>query len=263
VGRILYTVQCKPGEATQFNGRSIPPFRFAPVGIDRYSLCQKTMIDPKNIILSTRPVDHVTSVLKGAVGAVPIVGPMLAEVVGTLIPNQRIDRIVDFAQKLHDKIEKLEDDLLQSRLTNENFTDLLEESLQQVARATSDARREYIANLVANGLNNDDLDSIQDKHLLRMLGELNDIEVIWLVAYAQGFFMGQQSEFQKRHANVLKPIGAHMDSAQQEIDEEALQKSYKLHLEREGLLKTNNSGSYEISSLGRLLVRRIGMDTVA
>jgi hypothetical protein len=96
-----------------------------------------------------------------------------------------------------------------------------------------------------------------------MLGELNDIEVIWLVAYAQGFFMGQQSEFQKRHANVLKPIGAHMDSAQQEIDEEALQKSYKLHLEREGLLKTNNSGSYEISSLGRLLVRRIGMDTVA
>ena len=38
VGRILYTVQCKPGEATQFNGRSIPPFRFAPVGIDRYSL---------------------------------------------------------------------------------------------------------------------------------------------------------------------------------------------------------------------------------
>lgn len=221
------------------------------------------MTEPRTIILSTRPVDHVTSALKGAVGAVPIVGSMLAEVVGTLIPNQRIDRIADFAQKLHDKIENLEDELLHTRLTNDNFTDLLEESLQQVARATSDTRREYIANLVANGLNNDDLDSIQDKHLLRILGELNDIEVIWLIAYAQEFFVEQQSEFQKRHGNVLRPIGAHMGSDQKEIDEEALQKSYKLHLEREGLLQMNKRGTYEISSLGRLLVRRIGMDAMA
>ncbi|MBE9101156.1 hypothetical protein [Vacuolonema iberomarrocanum] len=220
------------------------------------------MTDSENTSISTRPVDHVTSTIKGVVGAVPIVGPFLTEVVGTLVPNQRVDRIADFAQKLHDRIELLENESLRSLLTDENFTDLLEESLQQVARSTSDERREYIANLVANGINNDDMEYIEDKHLLRILGELNDIEVIWLIAYAQGFYMGQRSEFQERHANVLSPIGAHMNSSQRELDQESLQVSYKLHLEREGLLKINDRGSYDIAPLGRLLVRRIGMENM-
>lgn len=220
-----------------------------------------TNTTPPNEI-STRPVDHVTSVVKGVVGAVPIVGPFFAEVVGTLVPNQRVDRIADFAQKLHDRIENLEDDTLRSRITDENFTDLLEESLQQAARSTSDERREYIANLVASGINDDDIDYIENKHLLRILGELNDIEVIWLIAYARGFYLGTRSEFQARHANVLAPTATHLGSSQPERDKEALQQSYKLHLERLGLLRPNRNTKYEIAPLGRLLVRQIGMENV-
>ena len=220
------------------------------------------MTDSDNTAISVRPVDHVTSAIKSVVGTVPIVGPFLTEVIGTLVPNQRLDRIADFAQKLHDRLEVLEDKSLQARLTNENFTDLLEESLQQVARSTSDERRQYIANLVANSINDDDVEYIEDKHLLRILGELNDFEVIWLIAYAQGFYLGQKSEFQERHVNVLHPISGSMNSSQREQDRGALQDSYKLHLEREGLLKINKRRSYDISPLGRLLVRRIGMENI-
>ncbi len=74
--------------------------------------------------------------------------------------------------------------------------------------------------------------------------------------------MSQKSEFQKQHANILAPIGAYIGSSQREVDQKALQDSYKLHLEREGLLKINKQGSDDITSLGRLLVRRIGMENV-
>jgi len=30
---------------------------------------------------------------KGMVGAIPIIGPLAAEIVGAVIPNQRVDRI--------------------------------------------------------------------------------------------------------------------------------------------------------------------------
>ena len=67
------------------------------------------MPEPNNE-LKTRAVDHVTSIIKGVVGAVAIVGPFLTEVGRTLVPNQRIDRIADFAQKLHDRIEAVEEE---------------------------------------------------------------------------------------------------------------------------------------------------------
>ena len=216
-----------------------------------------------NSELKTRAVDHVTSTIKGVVGAVPIVGPFLTEVVGTLVPNQRVDRIADFAQKLHDRIEAVEEADLKSRLANENFTDLLEESLQQAARSTSNERREYIASLVATGINSDDVTYIEQKHLLRIMGELNDIEIIWLIYYSQERYMGQTTEFQIKHDEILAPISVDMGSTQRERDQEALQDSYKLHLERLGLLQINDRGLHDIAPLGRLLVRHIGMENVA
>ena len=226
------------------------------------SLYYKSMTVSKNKSLSTQSVDHVISTIKSVLGTVPIVGPFLTEVVGTLVPNQRLDRIAEFAQMLHDRIETLEQEILKDLAKDEEFTDLLEESLQQVARTTSEDRRKYIANLVASGINDKKMQYVQDKHLLRILGEINDIEVIWLIAYAVDFSKSNKSEFQKKHKNVLDPIASHKGSSQREHDKRALQDSYKQHLERLNLLKINNRESYNISSLGRLLVRRIGMEDV-
>jgi hypothetical protein len=227
--------------------------------------------------LANRPVDHITSVVKAAVGALPVVGSFLSEVAGVLIPNQRLDRLAKFAEALAARLEDVRQDVLRAKLGDENFTDLLEESLWQVARSTSDERRAYIAALLSNGVKSEDISHIENKHLLRILGELNDIEVIWLRAYYEWHWGDRNSEFQNRHAEILNPVGAHLGSSRGELDKEALQESYKAHMEQLGLLRPryrvdsktkmpefdSNRGmkrsGYEISPLGQLLVRQIGM----
>jgi hypothetical protein len=228
--------------------------------------------------LSERPIDHVTLVVKGAIGVIPIAGPLLAEIAGTLIPNQRVDRLVKFAQQLRERLENTEDDILRAHLLDENFTDAVEESLRQAARSTSDERRAYIASLLANGINLDNLDFIETKHLLRLLGEINDVEVVWLRSYYNLHMAQRDEEFSHRHAAILEPIIAHLGSSQQDIDRASMQESYKLHLESLGLLRQQirfdhktklpdfdrNKGfkrsGFEITSLGKLLVRYIDVN---
>lgn len=84
-------------------------------------------------------------------------------------------------------------------------------------------------------------------------------------------------EFRDLHKDVLEPLGAALGSDQNEIDKEALQKSYKAHLERLGLIsgkvkthKNKNpefgklSGefkrqSFRTTALGDLLLRNIDL----
>lgn len=228
--------------------------------------------------LKTQAIDYVTSGAKAALGVVPFAGSLLAEVAGAIIPNQRIDRIADFAFKLQVRIEQLEETRVRSELDDEEFTDLLEESLRQASRAISEGRREYLASLVTSSLTSDAVKHAESKHLMRILGELNDTEVLWLRFYHVPVIDGDK-EFRKLHAGVFEPVTAVIGSSQEERDDHALQQSYKDHLVRLGLvserIKKDREGtpeydkftgkpavSYrEASPLGRLLLRSIGMIT--
>lgn len=226
--------------------------------------------------IKAQAIDYAASGAKAALGAVPFVGSLLAEVAGAIIPNQRVDRIADFAFKLLARIEELEERRVRSELNDEEFTDLVEESLRQASRATSAERRQYLASLVANSLTSDAIEHAESKHLMRILGELNDVEVLWL-RFFHAPTMGGDEEFRQLHSDVFQPVVATMGSSWDELDDDALQKSYKDHLVRLGLvtehLRKDRDGtpeydkftgqprvSYrEASTLGRLLLRSIGM----
>lgn len=221
--------------------------------------------------------DFVASAAKSALGAVPFAGSLLAEIAGTVVPNQRIERIVRFAADLQRRIADLEEERIRAHLTNENFTDLVEEALRQTARSTSDERRQHIASVVATSLTADDVSFIESKHLLRLLGEINDLEVIWLRLYLHPT-MGGDEEFRSKHQEVLAPRFATMGSSQAEIDNETIQRSYKEHLEQLGLLRARYNidrktglpeferdgrqkvQGYELPRLGRLLLRHLGFE---
>lgn len=231
----------------------------------------------KKVSLNSQSSDYVTSAAKALLGTVPFVGSLLVEVAGTIIPNQRIDRIVKFAQILEEKLSKTNQNILRLQLTNENFTDLLEEGLRQSARSLSDDRRRYLASVIANSISSKDIEFIESKHLLRILGEINDIEVIWLRACLIPTYGGDE-EFRERHKNILKSIGATLGASQNILDKSTLQKSYEEHLTQLGLLKhryqinnrTNQPefdtftgglkvSGYEITLLGKLLLRQIDL----
>jgi hypothetical protein len=228
--------------------------------------------------LSLKTADYVAAAAKSALGAVPFAGSLLAEVAGSVIPNQRIDRIVRFARELDQRLAGIQRVFIRARLTDENFTDLLEEGLRQAARSTTDERRRHIASIIGKSLASDDVPFIEAKHLLRILGEINDIEVIWLRFYLHPE-MQTDHEFRKLHESILSPVAASMQSTQAEIDDETLQNSYKEHLERVGLLSRRyqvntkskqpefdprtgvpKTRGHELTRLGRLLLRHLGFD---
>lgn len=226
--------------------------------------------------LSNSSIDYVTTAAKAALGLVPFAGSLLAEVAGAIIPRQRIDRIADFAARLEARIAHLECRPPWKVLSDEEFTDLTEESLRQASRATTPERREYLASMLASSLSSDAISYAETKHLMRILGELNDVEIVWLRFYANPVLDGDH-EFRARHAKVLERSHVHMESPTEDMDKDAIQESYTDHLLRLGLLSEQvrkdrngspefdrHSGKFQIasrrtSSLGELLLRQIGL----
>ena len=230
--------------------------------------------------LELQKSDYFAMVLRGIVGAAPYAGALLAELVGVIIPNQRMDRLVDFVRLLDERLSLVEKDI-RSLLLDEEFADLLEEGLHQVARGITEERRRYIANLIANSISEEEISFLEAKYLMKKLEEINDIEVIWL-RYFLVPTIGGDEEFRSKHSHILEPIIPTIRSSQQEIDKAALQKSYKEHLVQLGLLQYRYQTSriegtnvelpelepfsgaprisgYEITSLGKLLLRMIGI----
>ena len=225
-------------------------------------------------------VDLTAAAGRGAASLVPLIGPFFAEVIGVTIPKQRLDRVVQFVTELERRLESAERKVFEQQLSSDEFTDLLEEGFRQATHSLSDERRSYITSLIINGMNSEQIDIAESKYLMRILGEINDIEVVWLWAHARAHtiatIMGDDT-FREKHKEILS-VFAHFGSTQREIDKEALQKSYKEHLAQLGLLtpryRTNMQTQtpefdsftgamkvqgYDLSSLGTMLLREIGL----
>jgi len=238
-------------------------------------------MDDENPDLKNQLTDYIVTTAKITLGAVPVVGSALAELVCVAIPNQRIDRIAKFAEMLHSKLSEHNEELIRSQLTNENFTEFLEESLMQVIRSTTDERREYIASIVANGISPEQNEIIRMRHFLRILSEINDQEIIWLRFYlVASIGVGVDEEFRQKHEATLNIPPAYIGVPDDPSNEEhVLKESYREHLAQLGLLERNykvdtkskqpiigigNDGqlkiaNYAITPLGRSLLKYIGL----
>ena len=224
-----------------------------------------------------RRVDISTAAARGVASLVPIVGPFLAEIIAVAVPQQRTDRIAKFAEELDRRLSSIEENMLEAEKGDGEFVELLEEGLRQAAHSLSDERRSYVASLIVSGLTLENIERSESRHLLRILDEINDIEVVWL-RYYQHPTIGGDEAFRESHKETLEPAIAYISSSQEDVDKGTLQKSYKEHLSQLGLLdrrfKTNlqtklpeydrSSGSmqvsgYRLTQLGRLLLREIGL----
>lgn len=183
--------------------------------------------------------DIVASLAKGTTGMVPFVGSLIAEVVGNIIPNQRVDRIVRFVELLEQRLGKFEEETLRRKLVDPQVVDILEDSFTQAARATTQKRLEHIANAVANGISAEDLDQAQVKRILWLLGQLTDEEIVILRSkLAQTTDdVHRDAEFREKHEQLLAPDVTHMGSSEDEFEEAALKASFHQHLFDLGLVR--------------------------
>ena len=224
--------------------------------------------------IDVKKKDVVASVLKGYLGGLPILGPIVAEMIDDLIPNQRIDRIASLLKALEEKIDPDVKAKVEARMLEEKSIDLMEDGFLQAARALSEERIEHIASLLKNSLTNEDLEQSAYKRLLFLLGEINDVEVIILKSYSM--YGDEHQEFWENHKEVLAVPAVYLGASQEEIDKHAIYETYKANLANLGLLRIRfkkpkrgelpefdektgmvKASGHEITSLGRLLLRSI------
>jgi hypothetical protein len=234
-----------------------------------------SIVDDGQINLRTISSDVKAALLKGVVGAAPMLGPLISEALSIIIPNQKINRVIAFVEVLEIKLKHLEEDLLTQKLFTEEFTDLLEDALNQATRAMSDDRREYIASLLKNGISRDDLDHIDKKKMLSILGELNDAEVL-VLTYHSLRTMSRRGEFAELHPELFGRAAPTLGSPKVEIDKATLRSSYRQKLGQFGLLRpsfktvrkgelpefdektgTIKASGYEATPLGQLFLQYI------
>jgi len=140
--------------------------------------------------LDSNLTDHLVSVVKGVVAAFPffdpIFGSLVSEVIGNLIPNQRLDRITEFLRQLEKSVNSLGSRLehFEKNVQTPNGLSIFEEGLLQATRSASNKRKKRLARLVAYSLTADEVKYEETLKLLNLFRDITDPEVIWLVYYS-------------------------------------------------------------------------------
>ena len=225
-------------------------------------------------------VDTLASIIRATTGLVPLVGPIMGELLEHSIPNQRIDRITKFVKLLEFKLKNISSEIIEEIKTNEDFIDIVTDAFQQSVKARSDERREYLSSLVCKGLENKEIIYDETKTVLTIIDQLSDTEIIWLRSYmSRGGFDSYSDPFYIKHEHILAPVPISFGSDESDRMKDALQKACQNHLQNLSLIEyrirvdrnTNapiydSSGNPEysgvtITHLGKMVLSYIGFES--
>ncbi len=220
--------------------------------------------------------DVASIVARGLLGAIPWVGPLLTEVIGKLIPDQREARLLALCERLAAHLRRFDQEKLSAVFSDLTFVDLLEDGFLQAVRALSPERVDYIASILSNGVDVEGLSRAHTKRLLGLLSEVSDVEMIMLASHLRD--NQQDQAFFDRHEAILRPRTICIGSPRDDVDEAAIHESYRQNLARLGLLRPRfkktargqlpelddatgmmKASGYDTTPLGRLLMRAVGV----
>jgi len=218
--------------------------------------------------------DRAALATKVAASLVPLVGGPLAELVTEAIPRLRQERIVEYLRQINQRVETLEKEHVERVLDDRERIDLIESGGHLAARATTSERISRIAEIVFRGLESDETNIIRRKRLLGLFAEVDDDEFLLLNAYGQSYGGLDSSVW----STVDQPPPARLGSSTERLDDATLYDLGKQNLLRLGLLQRRfdnvKKGEYppfdareggfksrvEVSYLGRMLLREVGID---
>lgn len=224
--------------------------------------------------LNSNRKDYLASVGKALAAAVPFAGGALSEIVGHTIPGLREDRIVEYLRQLSARLEKLERTQVESLSSNSEKLDLIEQGGRLAASSTTPERISQVVEAVINGISADDAKVVRQKRLLRLFGELDNDEVAILTAYGRSYAGGDRNAFDA----ISRPDPMHLGGSREMMRENALYEIASKRLLDLGLLRKNignlrkgqlpefdskdglPKGRLEISYLGRMLLREVGIE---
>lgn len=230
---------------------------------------------PMSTTLDANATDITVTGLKAVASLVPGVGGLVGELIGQVIPGQRLDRVATFLRELESRLETLE----RAPQPTPEFVDLFEDATLQSLKALSAERIQQLATFVAKAAPTGGESFDVDKRLLQILSDLTDSDLEVLKAHTD-----IRTRFRLEQATYVEPL-AYGPYNRLDDDEknqyDARRLAMDLHiaaLVRSGLLIPEirplgpGPNDYEfdratgqpvvhghrISSLGTLLLRRLG-----
>lgn len=220
--------------------------------------------------------DPARAILMGALSGIPIIGGIVSEIIGQIIPEQRIERLEDYVRALGERLGQIEEGELRRRMKEPENVDLFEDGAVASARALSEDQRERIASVVATGISGDEKARVEAKRLLGLLSQLGDDQIIRLSSYLMRHQRDQS--FHETHTDVLYSHPATRGSSPEERDQAVIHDLARAELIRLNLLRERfkkpakgempefdektgkiKAQSRELTPLGRLLLRRTGI----
>ena len=177
---------------------------------------------------------------------VPIIGPVLAEIVDIIIPNQRQDRITDFLKHLQEMIS--EDDLKKVKTLPERI-EILEEGMLQAGLTPHRDRIPRMAQITARGITQDQIDRDKFSFLLETIKNISTTDLILLNYYK--LYQEKQNtygyhtefeDFQKKHGNLF--LANHFEKQ----EKTSFLQRYQQHLISLGLLENVMPSNLDASS---------------
>lgn len=186
--------------------------------------------------LDSKREDMLLTAWKSVAGAIPIAGPALAEVVGSIIPNQRLDRITNFLRELDKRLTNIEAAALKENIL---AIDLFEDATIVASRALTDIRNRYVVSFVKSSVLTDSKEYDLKKKLLYILQELTDRDIEILRSIQ---IRGYQVTASENYPVSLTEASFINLTEPEKMDYYAKQEVWPLHvltLERSGLLKAH------------------------
>ncbi len=186
--------------------------------------------------LENDKVDTWTAITKGTFGAVPIAGPLLSEIVGSLIPNQRLDRVCEFLLEIEKRLSTVE---LEQLKQNTFAIDLFEDATVIASRALTEVRNQYVASFIKSAVSTDNTEYDLKKRLLYILQDLTDRDIEILQSIKEQGYKHTASNYYPGHitAGAFNNLSEH-----EKMEYHSMHEVWPLHistLERFGLLKAH------------------------
>ncbi len=221
--------------------------------------------------LNENNTDKLVKIINATFGEIPIVGGTLVELFSSVIPNQRIDRMVEFIKILKEKLSNQEQELLKSKILDENFNSLLEDVIESTIRTIGKERKHHFCKIVHTGLTSNKEELIELRIITRTLKELNDIEMI-ILKNLSILSTNERTSFYQKNKSILESEHLYVGASKEQEKRHYMFKAYLYHLVALGLLDVNydvkeesnrisdrseykvNKNNHRITEFGKMIV---------
>lgn len=163
------------------------------------------MQEPVEQGLRLGPVDYGLSAMKALLSLGPG-GGFVAELISTVLPGQRTDRMARYVTALAERLNHVETVVSRQRAAEIGTEQvaLFHAGGEAAVKAPHADRVERIAKVVAGGMLGDDLEAARARRMVEILSDLSEDDVVQLCSHVQPY--KDDAEWLERHGAVLQTL---------------------------------------------------------